>query len=196
MMAIMTAASAAASHVSQQQAAKAQTQHQQSLMKAEQERQRQAETNLRLRQQDEQEARTRELSKVAQEARSMYARNVTAAGEAGISGASVDALLAEGTWRELDFYESMDRQGQIQNTAYEREIEAGRTGSEMRILDVNRAVSKPSFANLAINLGMAGMQTHDFAQRKYQIDTQGIPASQRADFSFTDSVSGRQKLRK
>jgi len=195
-MAVTTAASSVANHVGQQQAASAKERYQQQLMGAERERQQQAETNLRMRQQDEQEARARELAKVSQEARAMASRSIVSAGEAGISGASVDALLAEGTRRELDFYESMTRQGQLQNIAYEREIESGRTGSAMRILDINRPVSRPSFANLAIDLAGAGMQTYDFAQRKYQIDTQGIPATQRADFSFTDSVLGRQDLRK
>ena len=159
------AASAGANFIGQRQAASAQTRYQQQLMAAEQDRQRQAETNLRMRQQDEQEARARELAKVSQEARAMDSRNIVAAGEAGISGASVDALLAEGTRRELDFYESMTRQGQLQNTAYEREIEAGRTGSAMRILDINRPVSRPSFANLAIDLGTAGFKAYDFGQR-------------------------------
>jgi len=188
-MAGVQAASAIASYSGQRQAASAQTRYQQQLMAAERERQQQAETNLRMRQQDEQEARARELAKVSQEARAMASRNIVAAGEAGISGASVDALLAEGTRRELDFYESMARQGQLQNTAYEREIEAGRTGSAMRILDINRPVSRPSFANLAIDLAGAGMQTYDFAQRKYQIDTQSKPATERPKFSFSRSLT-------
>lgn len=171
-MLAIQAASAGTNFIGQRQAASAQTRYQQQLMAAEQERQRQAETNLRMRQQDEQEARARELAKVSQEARAMASRNIVAAGEAGISGASVDALLAEGTRRELDFYESMTRQGQLQNTAYEREIEAGRTGSAMRILDINRPVSRPSFANLAIDLGRAGFETYDFGQRMTSIKKQ------------------------
>lgn len=186
-MAVVGASSAVSSHIGQRQAASAQTRYQQSLMAAERERQQQAETNLRLRQQDEQEARSRELAKVSQEASAMASRNITAAGEAGISGASVDALLAEGTRRELDFYESMTRQGQLQSTAYSREIEAGRQGSAMKMLDINRPVSKPSFANLAIDLAGAGMQTYDFAQKQYQAsggrDVHG-------EFSFGKSLKG------
>ncbi len=192
-MAGLSVASAAASYMGQRQAAAAQTTYQQQLMAAERERQQQAETNLRLRQQSEQEARGRELAKVSQEARAMAARNVTAAGEAGISGASVDALLAEGTRRELDFYESLDRQGSMQASAYEQEIESGRRGSEMRITDVNRPVSRPSFANLAIDLGKAGMSTYDFAQRDYQIKTQGLKGDDLANygkFNIWDSLSG------
>ena len=179
MLAIQAAASAA-SHIGQRQAASAQTRYQQQLMAAEQARQQQSETNLRMRQQDEQEARARELAKVSQEARAMYSRNVTAAGEAGISGASVDALLAEGTRRELDFYESMDRQGRIQETAYEREIEAGRRGSEARIIDINRPVSRPSFGGLAIDLGRGVMQSQDAMNRHYQIGAAALPATERA----------------
>jgi len=188
LMAGLSAAGSAASYIGQRQAAAAQTTYQQQLMAAERERQQQAETNLRLRQQSEQEARGRELAKVSQEARAMAARNVTAAGEAGISGASVDALLAEGTRRELDFYESLDRQGSMQASAYEQEIESGRRGSEMRITDVNRPVSRPSFANLAIDLGKAGMSTYDFAQRDYQIKNQSKPISEREPFSFMGSL--------
>jgi len=197
LMAGLSAAGSAASYIGQRQAAAAQTTYQQQLMAAERERQQQAETNLRLRQQSEQEARGRELAKVSQEARAMAARNVTAAGEAGISGASVDALLAEGTRRELDFYESLDRQGSMQASAYEQEIESGRRGSEMRITDINRPVSRPSFANLAIDLGKAGMSTYDFAQRDYQIKTQANTAAWKKDnpFSFTDSIMGRQKYK-
>lgn len=182
-MLAISAAGAGASFYGQRQAASAQARYQQQLMAAEQERQQQAETNLRMRQQDEQEARARELAKVSQEARAMASRNIVAAGEAGISGASIDALLAEGTRRELDFYESMTRQGQLQNTAYEREIEAGRTGSAMRILDINRPVSKPSFANLAIDLAGAGMSSYDFGQRLYQTKTQAEPASVRQNYA-------------
>ena len=178
-MLAITAASAGASHIGQRQQASAQANYQQQLMAAEQQRQQQAETNLRLRQQDEQEARSRELAKVSQEARAMASRNITAAGEAGISGASVDALLAEGTRRELDFYESLDRQGQLQDTAYSREIAAGRAGSEMRIQDINRPVSRPSFANLAIDLAGAGMSSYDFGQRLYQTKSQSSTATDR-----------------
>ena len=194
-MAGIQAASSIASYSGQRQAAAAQTRYQQQLMTAERQRQQQAETNLRLRQQDEQEARSRELAKVSQEARAMASRNITAAGEAGISGASVDALLAEGTRRELDFYESMTRQGQLQSTAYSREIEAGRQGSAMKMLDINRPVSKPSFANLAIGLAGAGMQTYDFGQRVYQQKTAGRRASWKQDnpYSFTGSITGSQK---
>lgn len=182
-MLAIQAASAGANHLGQRQAASAQTRYQQQLMSAERERQQQAETNLRMRQQDEQEARARELAKVSQEARAMASRNIVAAGEAGISGASVDALLAEGTRRELDFYESMTRQGQLQNTAYEREIEAGRTGSAMRILDINRPVSRPSFANLAIDLGSGVMQSADFQDRLYQTRSQADTATNRQNYA-------------
>ena len=182
-MLAIQAASAGANYLGQRQAASAQARYQQQLMAAEQERQRQAETNLRMRQQDEQEARARELAKVSQEARAMASRNIVAAGEAGISGASVDALLAEGTRRELDFYESMTRQGQLQNTAYEREIEAGRTGSAMRILDINRPVSRPSFANLAIDLGSGVMQSADFQDRLYQTRSQADTATNRQNYA-------------
>lgn len=182
-MLAISAASAGASFYGQRQAASAQTSYQQQLMAAERERQQQAETNLRMRQQDEQEARARELAKVSQEARAMASRNIVAAGEAGISGASIDALLAEGTRRELDFYESMTRQGQLQNTAYEREIEAGRTGSAMRILDINRPVSRPSFANLAIDLGRGAMQSADFQERLYQTRSQADTATDRQKYA-------------
>ena len=189
-MLAISAASAGASYHGQGQAAKAQTRYQQQMMEAEQARQVQEESNLRLRQQNEQEARTRELAKVSQEGRAMYSRNVTAAGEAGISGASVDALLAEGTRRELDFYESMDRQGRIQDTTYEREIAAGRSGSEMRILDVNRPVSRPSFGGLAIDVGAGVMQAQDFGNRHYQIgaqsDTAGNIVANRPSTRFTN----------
>ena len=169
--AALQALSVASSYSGQRQAASAQDRYQRQLMAAEQSRQKEAETHLRMRQQDEQESRARELAKVSQEARAIAARNITASGEAGVSGASVDALLAEGTRKELDFYETLNRQGQIQSTAYDREIEAGRKGSRMRMLDFNRPITRPSFANLLIDAGRAGFSTYDFAQRKHQIDT-------------------------
>ena len=182
--AALQGASALASYQGQRQIASAQTAYQQDLMAKEQERQLQAETALRMRQQDEQEARARELAKVSQEARAMAARNITAAGEAGISGASVDALLAEGTRKELDFYESLPRQGQMQGTAYDREIEAGRKGSQMQIASINRPVSRPGFASLAINLGTAGFKTFDFAHKMHQIENQGTAEQERKPFTF------------
>lgn len=166
-------AGSAVSYMGQQQMANQQAAYQQQLMNLERQRALQEQQQLlvrnmqeqeamRLRQSQEKEAASRELNKVAMEARAASSRATVAAGEAGVSGLSVDALLGEINRQELGYFEASRRQDQMrsvyydqtmknQNKALEMNLDASSLGYQMNIASINRPIQRPSFAAFAID---------------------------------------------
>jgi len=154
------ATSSAMQYQAQQQAAKAQLNQQKRMSDLAAQAQQAQESQIRFKQQQDQEVRAREMGKVSQEASALASRNIVAAGEAGIAGAAVDALLAEGTRQELGFYEGMTRQGSINDVGAERTITSTRMGTNMQLTDINRYVAKPHWASLAIGIGQSAVNSY------------------------------------
>jgi hypothetical protein len=139
----------------------------------------QEQASLRLRQAQEKEAATRELAKVSMEARAASSRAVVAAGEAGVTGLSVDALLGEIRRQELGYFETTTRQGQMRDSYYDQSLtnmttglgmnlETSRLASQMNVNQINRPIQKPSFASFMINNSSAVLGAgQNFYQNKY-----------------------------
>ena len=156
----MGAVSSVMQYQAQQQAADAQLKQQKRMSDLAAQAQQAQESQIRFKQQQDQELRAREMGKVSQEASALASRNIVAAGEAGITGASVDALLAEGTRQELGFYEGMTRQGSINDVGAARTITSTRLGTSMQLTDINRYVAKPHWASLAIGIGRSAVDSY------------------------------------
>jgi hypothetical protein len=139
----------------------------------------QEQSALRLRQAQEKEAATRELAKVSMEARAASSRAVVAAGEAGVTGLSVDALLGEIRRQELGYFETTTRQGQMRDSYYDQSLanmttglgmnlETSRLASQMNVNQINRPIQKPSFASFMINNTSAVLGAgQNYYQNKY-----------------------------
>lgn len=180
-------ASQAVGFIGQNQAANAQANYQRQLNDLEVRRQQQEQQQLLLRNQQEQaglrvqqadqnEQAARELNKVAMEARAASSRASLAAGEAGIGGLSVDALLGDITRQELGYFEASTRQGQLRdryysettknmNKALEMNLDYSRMGSQMNLAQINRPIAKPSWTAFGIGLGTQTLGAADAFQR-------------------------------
>ena len=193
-------ASQATSFIGQNQAANAQANYQNQLAQLEVRRQQQEQEQLLLKSQQEQlalagqmsqqnEQAARELNKVSMEARAASSRATVAAGEAGISGLSVDALLGDITRQELGYFEASTRQGQLRdqyygqttanmNKALEMNLDYSRMGSQMNLAQINRPIAKPSWSAFAIGLGTQALGAADSYQRmKYYQNLPGQGSS-------------------
>lgn len=129
----------------------------------------------------EKEAVARELMGVSKEARAVRSKIQVASGEAGVSGNSIDGLLAEVTRQELGYKEAQLRKSQLQeqffNINAQNMAEALRAnasnatfGSQMRIANINRPIERPNLASLGLNLFGAGLSSANsyFTNRYYQ----------------------------
>jgi hypothetical protein len=154
----ISAASAGASFISAQQQAAAQAEAQAEHQERTAENARVAFLNSaateNARIEEERAATSQDIFETGIQAKKARATAVTAAGEAGVSGISVDALL-----REFSATESRHNEAVRQNLAFSeaqsaRNIEAARTGAKSAI---NRArpqpVSRPNFFGAALRFG-------------------------------------------
>src|SRR5690606_33738031 len=111
----------------------------------------------------EEAAAAAERQEVAREARAARARLLTAAGEGGVSGLSVDALLADYYGREATY---MDQSRQQMEWTQQQLVDAMygiRSQAEDRIHSVPKPV-KPSFIDAGLRIAGAGLN----AYTKYQ----------------------------
>lgn len=111
----------------------------------------------RLKQQQEDQARAFDLQKIQKESQAAIATARTSAGEGGVSGGSVDALVADFSRQELDYRESSNRQKQFSDLNYDDLIKAQSTGSAFNLARINQPVSQPNFFGAALRIGSAGL---------------------------------------
>lgn len=122
---------------------------------------------LRQQQAQASESSARETEKARLASQRAKATATVAAGEAGVSGNSVDALLAEYDVQLGQFKEATLRQQQLRNTAYQDEAEAVRTGASYQGLQINTPVSRPNVGAAALQFGASALGIY----RDYKRDT-------------------------
>lgn len=148
------AASAGAQAVGGRQQAKAQyqAQLQQNEMQrrmqaqaaaAEKQRALQEQTSLRMRQAQEQEAVGRELEQVGLKSQSALARARVAAGESGVAGASVDALMGDYMKQEAGYRSALLRQQELSGVGTGLGLEQIGLASQQRLMGINQPISDP-----------------------------------------------------
>ena len=111
----MSGASAAAQYQGQVKQAEQQARYQDKAAKAERQRALQEQSSVRMRQAQEQEATNRELGDVASKARQAMSRATVSAGESGVAGASVDALIDDFTRQEAEYRMGVGRQQEMRD---------------------------------------------------------------------------------
>lgn len=156
----ISAASATASIQGQRYQAQAQEQQQAELTKANNfvAGEQMAQTRLQEAQQAEAAARENEKARLAaQKARSTA---VVTAGEAGVSGASVDALLGEYGMQLGQFREASNRQTQLTASASASQIAAIQTGARFQNLSINAPIVGPNYGAEAVKFAGSAMSTY------------------------------------
>jgi hypothetical protein len=143
----------------QAQAIRDQQAYQQKLQQLEVQRSMTEANAIRTRQLQEQQAMSRERQKVSQAGTAQRASGLVSAGEAGVSGLSVDALLADFKMQELNYQESIYAEQKNKDAYYMQQLEQNRMQSAFNIAELNRPITSQPIASpsgLAFGISLAG----------------------------------------
>jgi len=120
----------------------------------------QAESNaVRTRQLQEQQALARQQGQASKEVRSAQATALVQSGESGVTGLSVDALLADFTRQELGYQEGILREQQNKDAYYNEQLRQNRIASAFTMAEMNRPITSQPIARpsgVALGLEIAG----------------------------------------
>jgi len=155
-------ASAGVGYAGARRQAKTQAAYQAQAAAAERQRFAQEQTSLRMRQAQEQEAVGRELEQVSRKSQQALARARVSAGEAGVAGASVQALMDDYTRQEAGYRAALLRQQEMGALATGMGLEQAGFATMQRQIGINRPISRPSglAAGLgALSAGLSGYAT-------------------------------------
>jgi hypothetical protein len=127
-------------------------------------RQEQFDTQQRMLQ--EQEAAAAEKIDIMKEHRAARAKAEVAAGEAGVSGVSVDALMRDIMAQQSNAIDRVDQQTEWSLNQLNREMRAIRTRNQDRINGVQRSAA-PSFVSTGLAIGSTALSSfNDYKVRK------------------------------
>jgi len=124
--------------------ARQQARYQAQAAAAERQRFMQEQTSLRMRQAQEQEAVGRELEQVSKKSQEALARARVSAGEAGVAGASVQALMDDYTRQEAGYRAALLRQQELGAVGTGLGLEQAGFATMQRQIGINRPINKPS----------------------------------------------------
>ncbi len=147
------AGSAGASFLGQRQQAKQQIEYQKKASAAERKRAKQEQLSIRMRQGQEQEATAREVNEITNKAREASATAMVSAGESGVSGLSVDALLNDYSRQEAAYRMGITRQQEMKDVQTGLALTDAGFRTVNNQIGINRPVSKPSFLEGALSIG-------------------------------------------
>jgi len=151
-----------AGYIGASRQAKQQAAYQAQAAAAERQRFMQEQTSLRMRQAQEQEAVGRELEQVSKKSQEALARARVSAGEAGVAGASVQALMDDYVRQEGGYRAALLRQQELGGVATGLQLEQAGFGTQQRQIGINRPINRPSglVATLgALQQGLGGYAT-------------------------------------
>ena len=163
MAAISTAMGGATSILSiqgQQQAAKAQAQAQANQTKAEQQRLLQQQSAERISQRFQEEQAATQLQKSVTKAREARATARVSAGESGVAGISVDALMNDLTRKQAVYSFGLTRQLEQSGIATDLRMQDNALGSSQRLLAINKPIEQPDYLGGILKGANTGLNTY------------------------------------
>lgn len=143
-LAALAVASGGAQYIGARRQAKQQAAYQAQASAAERQRFLQEQTSIRMRQAQEQEAVGRELEQVSQKSQQALARARVSAGEAGVAGASVQALMDDYTRQERAYSSALLRQQELGGVATGMGLEQAGFATTQRQIGINQPINRPS----------------------------------------------------
>jgi len=149
-------------YMGQRQQAKQQAAYQAQAAAAERQRFMQEQTSLRMRQAQEQEAVGRELEQVSKKSQEALSRARVSAGEAGVAGASVQALMDDYVRQEAGYRAATLRQQELGGVATGLGLEQAGFATQQRQIGINRPIARPSFLTAGLQSlsgGLGGVAT-------------------------------------
>ncbi len=151
------ALSAGLSFVGQRQQARQQARYQAQAAAAERQRFLQEQTSLRMRQAQEQEAVGRELEQVSKKSQAALARARVSAGEAGVAGASVQALMDDYMRQEAGYRAATLRQQELSGISTAMGLEQAGFATQQRMIGLSRPIEQPSFLSGALGVASGAL---------------------------------------
>lgn len=155
-------ATTATSIYSQQQAASAQAKVQKRASAAERERLLQQMSAERIQEAFDNEERAGEMQKASKKAREVRATATVSAGEAGVSGLSVQAILDDYSRQEGAYRYGLQRQGEQQDIGRELRLKDGQMQSYNNLLSINKPIAQPNYVGSALEGAKTGMSVYSF----------------------------------
>jgi len=160
----MGAAQAGLSIHGQRQQAQAQEKMQRNASIAEQQRYLQEMTAMRLRERQEGIANAQQRQQITKKAREARATARVSAGEAGVAGLSVDALMNSFTQNEANALFSITQQEQFNATNRALGIEQAQMRSSGNLLRINKPIAQPDYLGAALSGAQTGMSAYSFGK--------------------------------
>jgi len=154
---VLSAVSAGAQYSGQRQQAKQQMAYQRQASIAEQKRAQQEQQSIRMRQGQENEATAREINEMSKKAREAVATAKVSAGEAGVSGLSVDALLTDYENQSLAYNMGLTRQQEMKDVQTGLALTDAGFRTMNNQIGINRPVNRPSFLEGALSVASSGL---------------------------------------
>lgn len=156
----MGAAQSILSIQGQRQTAKAQAQAQANQTKAEQQRLLQQQSAERINQRFQEEQAATQLQKSVTKAREARATARVSAGEAGVSGISVDALMNDLTRKQAVYSFGLTRQLEQSRIATDLRMQDNALGSSQRLLAINKPIEQPDYLGGILKGATTGLNTY------------------------------------
>ena len=144
----------------QRQMASAQAQAQANASKAERQRYLQEVSSMRVQQGQEQVAAAQRINESAKKAREARATARVSAGEAGVAGLSVDALINDLTREEAEYSFATQQQLQMNDVGRDMQLQNAGLGFTNNMLRINRPIEQPDYLGAAISGAQTGMSTY------------------------------------
>ena len=167
--AALAVASGTAQYIGQRRMARQQARYQAQAAAAERQRFLQEQTSLRMRQAQEQEAVGRELEQVSRKSQAALARARVSAGEAGVAGASVQALMDDYMRQEAGYRSALLRQQELGGISTGLGLEQAGFATQQRQIGINQPINRPNPLAIALNSAQQAMSMYSTGLRIQQM---------------------------
>jgi len=144
----------------QRQQAKTQAKVQANASAAERQRYLQEVSSMRVQQGQEEVAAAQRVNESARKAREARATARVSAGEAGVAGLSVDALINDLTREEANYNFATQQQLQMNDVGRSMQLDNAGLSFTNNMLRINRPIEKPDYLGAAISGAQTGMSTY------------------------------------
>lgn len=144
----------------QRQQAKAQAKVQQNASAAERQRYLAEVSSMRVQQGQEQVAAAQRIQASAKKAREARATARVGAGEAGVAGLSVDALINDLTRQEAEHRFATNQQLQMNDVGRQMQLQNAGLGFTNNMLRINKPIEQPNYLGAALSGTSTGLSTY------------------------------------
>lgn len=146
--------------IGQRQMADAQTKAQANASKAERQRYLHEVSSMRIQQGQEQVAAAQRLQESTKKAREARATARVSAGEAGVAGLSVDALINDLTRKEAEYNFNTQKQLQMSDVNRTLQLRDAGLGFTNNMLRINKPIEQPNYLGASLSGATTGLSTY------------------------------------